>query len=107
MAFTPQPMRQIGIQVTQKVAERLQAMAKEAGMPMLTFSNLLFDAAYSERCARTTDADLDAQVALVGLATLTGAELEEIASAAGLEISVAERMRDGWRRALDERRQAS
>lgn len=106
MVLSPQPMRQIGIQVSQKVADRLQDMAKTAGMPLLTYTNLLFDAAYAARVKGTPDADLDAQVALVGLATLSGAELEEIASAAGLDLAIVERMRDGWRAVLEDRRQS-
>lgn len=104
MRTAPPPMRQIGIQVSQKVADRLQGLAKAAGMPMLTYTNLLFDAAYAARVKGTPDADLDAQVALVGLATLSETELEAIASAAGIDLTVAKRMRDGWRQVLDERR---
>ncbi|WP_294640125.1 hypothetical protein [uncultured Aureimonas sp.] len=106
MRQSPQPTRKITISVTEKVFGRLDTLAREANMQTGSYTGLLFDAAYAARVKGTPDAELDAQVALVGLATLSDADLEPLAAAVGLSIETATRMRDAWKGVLLERRRA-
>lgn len=104
MAHKPIPTRTVAITVSEKVHQQLEALAKEGGIKLVTLCGFLFDAAYAARVKACFDADLDAQVALVGLATISDRELGPIAEAAGLPTATAERMRDAWQTMLVERR---
>ncbi|WP_279480321.1 hypothetical protein [Aureimonas sp. SK2] len=104
MAHAAQPMRQINLKVSEKVYAKLEKLAKDADTPVSTTAGFLFDAAYAARVKGTPDADLDAHVAVVGLATEGGASREQLATATGLTPEVIQRMQDAWIRVLRERR---
>ena len=104
MAHSQPNLRQINIKVSDKVGAKLDAMAKEAGTTTTSMAGYLFDAAYAARVNSTPDADLDAHVALVGLATLGGASRDALTVGTGLPIQTVMRMQDAWKSVLQERR---
>lgn len=103
-SFARPAVRELSLVVTEKVATKLDELAKAGGIKTTTLVGQLFDAAYASRVKGTPDASLDAHVSLVGLAHLSGADLEQVALGSGLPLTTVERMRDGWRTVLDERR---
>ncbi|WP_182085215.1 hypothetical protein [Aureimonas sp. ME7] len=107
MAHAPKPMRQINIKVSEKVYENLERLAKDADAPVSTMVGFLFDAAYASRMKGTPDADLDAHVAVVGLATEGKATREQLATALGLTPEVVQRMQDAWIMVMRERRRGA
>lgn len=104
MAAIARPMRQINIKVSEKVFGKLEGLAKEAGVPVTALAGYLFDAAYSARMKGTPDAELDAHVALVGLATMGGASRDQLVTGTGLPAKTITRMQDAWKRVLREQR---
>lgn len=107
MAAPQTPMRQLNIKVSEKVVAKLDAMAKTAGTSTTSLAGYLFDAAYAARVNGTPDADLDAHVSLVGLATLGGADLDRIVTGTGLDPKVVKRMQKAWWTVLDDRRRGA
>ena len=63
----PVGKKYLNVAVNAKVYDRVQALAKAAGMPAGTFATLLFEAAYAARCGETGDVALDTAVSRVAL----------------------------------------
>lgn len=92
-------MGQVNITVDDRALARLDRMAKERGYSRSAYAKLLFDAAYSARCGKSGDAELEAIVA--GALLLSGADFDSAAIATTLKCSEATvvRIQQAWRKA--------
>ncbi len=93
----PVGKKYLNVAVNAKVYDRVQALAKAAGMPAGTFATLLFEAAYAARCGETGDVALDTAVSRVALLFGTGFDVTSICQATGLSAGFVERTTEAWR----------
>lgn len=91
--------RQLNIGIDELVFERLTKMANAAGMPVSSYARVLFEAAYSARCAETGDRDLDATVAAALILSGSDLDTEQVARALKAPEVVIVRILDAWREA--------
>lgn len=95
--FRPAESQQVILSISEPVFTKLQAFAKDVGVPTSAYAKMLFEAAYAARCAPTGDAALDASVARVLLLHRRGMTPAEISELVNLPAGLVGLTVEAWR----------